>query len=166
MSVLRRVARPMLASIFITGGIDALRNPDSRAKMAAPVATKVAEMLPLPLPDDPVQLVQIDAGVKIVGGLMLATGRLPRLAAAALAASLVPTTLAGHSFWEHEDPQQRAMQRVHFMKNLGLLGGLILAAVDTGGRPSVGYLTRQATKRSKRRAVRAGRKARKALHDR
>jgi putative oxidoreductase len=166
MSVLRRVARPMLAAIFITGGIDVLRNPDSRAKMAAPVATKIADMLPVPLPDDPVQLVQIDGAVKIVGGLMLATGRLPRLGAAALAASLVPTTLAGHSFWEHDDPQQRAMQRVHFMKNLGLLGGLIIAAVDTGGRPSVGYVTRRTTKRSKRRAAMAARKARKALHDR
>jgi uncharacterized membrane protein YphA (DoxX/SURF4 family) len=130
------------------------------------VATKIAELLPIPLPDDPVQLVQIDAGVKIVGGLLLATGRLPRLGATALAASLVPTTLAAHRFWEYDDPQQRAMQRIHFTKNVGLLGGLIIAALDTGGRPSVGYLTRKAAKRSKRRAGKAATRARKALQER
>ncbi|MDP9239798.1 MAG: DoxX family protein [Actinomycetota bacterium] len=163
MSLLRRVARPMLAVPFITGGIDVLRNPDPRAKLAAPVAAKMAEVLPVPLPSDPVQLVQIDAGLKILGGLMLATGRMPRLAALGLAASLVPTTLAGHSFWEHDDPQQRAHQRIHFGKNVGLIGGLLITAADTGGRPSVGWATRQAAKRSRRRAGKAAKRARDKL---
>lgn len=166
MSLLRRVARPLLAVPFVTGGIDVLRNPDPRAKLAAPVATKMTDVLPLPLPSDPVQLVQIDAGIKIVGGLLLATGRLPRLSALALAGSMVPTTLSGHRFWEYDDPQQRVMHRIHFGKNLGLIGGLLITALDTGGRPSVGYLTRSAAKRSRRRARKAARKARKALQDR
>lgn len=164
MSVLRRVARPMLAIPFIAGGIDVLRNPDPRAKLAAPVAAKMAEVLPVPLPSDPVQLVQIDAGLKILGGLMLATGRLPRLAALGLAASLVPTTFAGHRFWEHDDPQQRTGHRVHFGKNVGLIGGLLIAAADTGGRPSVGYAAKAAAKRSRRRAQRAAKRARKRLN--
>ena len=73
------------------------------------------------------------------------------LAATVLAASLVPTTLAAHRFWEEEDPRARAAQRVHFQKNCAMLGGLILAAVDTGGRPSLGWRARRAA----RRAVRA-----------
>ncbi len=166
MSVLRRVARPMLAVPFITGGVDMLRNPDPRAKLAAPVATRIAEIMPVPMPNDPVQLVQIDAGVKIGAGLMLATGRLPRLSALALAASLVPTTLAGHRFWDYDDPQQRAAQRIHFAKNLGLLGGLVITALDTGGRPSAGYLARRAAKRSRRRVRKTAKRAGKALHDR
>jgi hypothetical protein len=28
---------------------------------------------------------------------------------------------------------------MHFLKNLGLLGGLLLAAADTEGRPSIGW---------------------------
>jgi uncharacterized membrane protein YphA (DoxX/SURF4 family) len=166
MSIVRRVARPLLAAPFITGGIDVLRNPDPRAKMAAPVAARLTEILPVPLPSDPVQLVQIDAGVKIVAGLMLATGRLPRLSALVLAGSMVPTTLAGHRFWEYDDSQQRTTHRVHVAKNLGLIGGLLITAVDTGGRPSAAYAARQAAKRSRRRARRATRRARKALHNR
>lgn len=163
MSILRRMARPMLAVPFITGGIDVLRNPDPRAKLAAPVAAKMAEMLPIPLPSDPVQLVQIDAGLKVIGGLMLATGRLPRLAALGLAASLVPTTLAGHRFWEYDDRQQRTAQRVQFGKNLGLVGGLLITALDTGGRPSAAYAAKSAARRSRRRAKRAAKRARNKL---
>ncbi len=42
--------------------------------------------------------------MQIASALALATGRAPRLAATVLAASLVPTTLAGHRFWEESDP--------------------------------------------------------------
>ncbi len=60
------------------------------------------------------------------GGAALALGIVPRAAAAGLIASLVPTTLAGHRFWEEEDPQARRMQLTQFLKNLGLIGGLVL----------------------------------------
>jgi putative oxidoreductase len=59
------------------------------------------------------------------------------VAALALGASLVPTTFAGHRFWEEGDPKQRAAQKIHFLKNVGLLGGLLLAALDTEGQPSL-----------------------------
>src|SRR3954471_17482445 len=125
--LVRRIARPLLASTFVVGGIDTLRNPQSRVAGARPVVEKVAEQadkqLPVQVPRDVEQWVKIDAGVKVGAGALLAIGRLPRLSAAALAASLVPTTLAGHRFWEHQDPQQRAGQQIHFLKNLGLLGG-------------------------------------------
>ena len=42
------------------------------------------------------------------------------------------------------DPKERFGQLSHFLKNLGLLGGLLLAAVDTEGKPSVGYRARRA----------------------
>ena len=147
MSLSRRVARPMLAAVFVSGGIDVLRRPGPRAQMAEPVATKLAE--PLPLPSDPEQLVKINAAVQVVAGLLLALGRFPRLAATALAASLVPTTLAGHRFWEIEDPTQRAQQRIHFFKNMSMLGGLILAMVDTEGAPSLGWWARRAAGRAR-----------------
>jgi uncharacterized membrane protein YphA (DoxX/SURF4 family) len=138
MDLLRRVARPMLATTFIAGGIDTLRNPAPRVEIAADVATEVAEAAPVDLPDDPEQLVQIDAAVKIVGGLLLASGgRLARIGALACAASLIPTTWAGHRFWEIDDPAERAQQQIHFLKNVSMLGGLLIAAADTGGRPSI-----------------------------
>lgn len=169
MPIARRLARPMLAAMFISGGLEALRDPKPRAARAGGVATKIADALPVRLPDDPVKLVQIDAGVKIVGGLLLATGRMPRLAALALAGSLVPTTFGGHKFWEYDDPTQRANQQIHFLKNIGLLGGLILAAVDTEGRPSAAYRTRSASqraaKKAKKKAKHAAKVARHSLPD-
>lgn len=160
-SLSRRLARPMLAAIFVSSGIDVLRRPGPRAKVAAPVATKLAE--PLPLPSDPEQLVKINAAVQVVAGSLLALGRFPRLAAAALGASLVPTTFGGHRFWEHDDPGQRSQQQIHFLKNTGLLGGLILAMVDTEGAPSLPWRARQAARRAQRKARRKLSQAQDAL---
>jgi uncharacterized membrane protein YphA (DoxX/SURF4 family) len=92
--------------------------------------------------------VQVNAAAQVAGGILLALGWFPRLAAILLAGSLVPTTLAGHRFWEIDDPADRARQRNQFLKNLGLLGGLILAAVDTEGRPSVTWRAKRAAKRA------------------
>lgn len=143
--IVRRVARPLLAVSFVSGGIDTLRNPTPREAKAEAVAPQIAEKLPLP--NDTERLVKINAVVQIVGGLLLAFGRFRRLAACALAASLVPTTLAGHRFWEEDDPTKRAQQQIHFFKNAGLLGGLVLASLDTEGAPSLGWRAKRAAKK-------------------
>ena len=127
----------MLAGIFVSGGFKALTNPDPLVKPAEPVTHQVAPLLAKvheKVPTDPRTLVQINGAVQIAGGLLLPT-RLHRIAALALIASIVPTTAAGHRFWEREDPAERQQQQIHFLKNLGLLGGLLLAVVDTDGRP-------------------------------
>ena len=152
MSVTRRIARPLLAAVFVSSGIDTLRNPGPRVAMAESLPDEVTESLPV---DDTEQLVKINAGVQVAAGVLLAIGRFPRLAAAALAGSLVPTTLAGHSFWEEGDPGARAQQQTQFLKNAGLLGGLILAMFDTEGEPSVAWRTKKAAERARRRAAEA-----------
>jgi putative oxidoreductase len=63
-----------------------------------------------------------------------------------LAAGLVPTTLAGHPFWG-VPKEQRAAHRTQFLKNVSLLGGLLLAAVDTEGKPSLGWRGRRAARK-------------------
>ena len=88
--------------------------------------------------------------IHVVAGSMLALGRAPRLSSFALAATLIPTTFGGHRFWEEADPQVRANQQTHFFKNVSMTGGLILAAVDTEGKPSVAW-------RAKRQARKAAR---------
>jgi putative oxidoreductase len=150
--LLRRIARPLLASSFIFGGIDTLRNPQSRVPGARPVVEKVTEQadkqLPVHVPRDVEQWVKADAAIKVGAGTLFALGKFPRLSALLLAGSVVPTTLAGHRFWEHQDPKERFGQLSHFLKNLGLLGGLLIAAADTEGRPSVGYRARRAAHRA------------------
>jgi uncharacterized membrane protein YphA (DoxX/SURF4 family) len=143
----------MLASMFIAGGIDAVQHPDSKVKRAEPVAMPLAERLPLP--DDPAELVRINGAVQAGAGVLLAAGKLPRLAALALIGSLIPTTAAGHRFWEETDDQARAQQRTHFLKNMAMLGGLILAATDTDGRPSLSWRARQAKDEARQRTLTA-----------
>ena len=176
--LVRRIARPLLASSFIWGGIDTLRNPQSRVPGARPVVEAITEQadkqLPVQVPRDVEQWVKIDAGVKVGAGALFALGKFPRFSALLLAGSVVPTTLAGHRFWEHDDPKERFGQLSHFLKNLGLLGGLLLAAVDTEGKPSVGYRARRSAKaaavateksfeQASKRAAKAQKKAEKKL---
>lgn len=145
----RRIARPLLAGIFVSDGFAQLRDPKPFLRTADPGAAQTVPALPIPLPSDPAQLVRIDGAVKLGAGSMLALGRLPRLAAVALIGSLVPTTLAAHRFWAEPSPVRRNEQQVQFLKNLGLLGGLLLAAVDTEGRPSLGWRARRAARSAK-----------------
>lgn len=155
MSLSRLVARPMLASIFLVGASAALKNAELNASRAKPVLDKVVPTIKragVPIPEDAALLVRINAGVQVAGALGLATGRAPRLSAAVLAASLVPTTAAGHRFWEAEDPTQKTQQKLHFFKNVSVLGGLIIAAGDTDGKPGVAWRTRHAAKEARREA--------------
>lgn len=146
--ILRRVARPLLASVFISSGIQELRQKETHAEVMKPLLDKTvgprADRIPQQVPTDPVTFVQIDGAIKTAAGAMLALGIFPRVASVLLLGTLVPSTAAGHPFWEEKDPQQRQQHTIHFLKNAGLAGGLLLAAADTAGKPSVGWRARRA----------------------
>jgi len=166
MTITRLLARPMLATIFVAGGINAIRNTEAHAvrakKVTDRVVPKVQQAAPgAPIPTDPQTLVRINAGAQILAAAALATGRAPRLSATVLAASLVPTTLAGHPFWEESDPQAKAAQRLQFMKNTSILGGLLLAGVDTDGRPGLAWRARRAAADVRREATQVAKDARR-----
>jgi putative oxidoreductase len=162
MPVLRAVARPLLASIFVLQGYDTLRHPGKYAAAAEPVARPIAERVPV-LSGKPEQAVRINGAVQLVAGSLLALGRFPRLSALAIAATLVPTTLAGHRFWEASSEEdgagEREQQQIHFLKNLSMLGGLLIASADTAGSPSVAWRTRHAAKATRKEASRLARTA-------
>ena len=126
MGLIDRLARVLLSGIFISGGIDVLRDPGPRAVIAGPFLERVRPLAPA-LPSDPVLVVRANAAIQIAAGATLAVGILPRLSALALAGSLVPTTLGAHRFWEMQGPAV-AQQRTQFLKNAAVLGGLILVA--------------------------------------
>jgi uncharacterized membrane protein YphA (DoxX/SURF4 family) len=137
----------MLASIFVVNGVRVLARPDAKVEAARPVTdrlTPMLERLDPRIPTDPRTLVRIKAATDVLAGVALATGRVTRPAAALLAAGLVPSTLVHNPKTDGD-----------FLKNLGLLGGLLLAAVDTEGRPGVGYRTSHAVDRSQRTVKRA-----------
>jgi uncharacterized membrane protein YphA (DoxX/SURF4 family) len=145
----------MLASIFVVDGVRHFINPDSKVDTARWVLDRVGPTLEKTdprIPTDPRTVVRAKAASDVLAGLALATGHFTRPAAALLAAGLVPTTAAGFA---------REKQPTDLLKNLGLIGGLLLAAADTQGRPSLRYRTTHAVDRSSRAVKRAAKTARR-----
>jgi putative oxidoreductase len=150
MTPIRTAARTLLGALFVGSGWLALRHPERLVTQAKPVTDRLNPALTAAnLPTDPETLVKVNGAVHVAGGLLLATGHFTRPAAALLAATVVPSTVAAHPFWTESDPQRRADQQVQFAKNLGLLGGLLYAAVDRGGRPSRAWRARHAGRTAK-----------------
>jgi putative oxidoreductase len=61
--------------------------------------------------------------LELVGGFLLLLGFKARLAAAMLILFLIPATLIFHDFWTFPADKQMS-ETIHFLKNLGILGGL------------------------------------------
>ena len=147
--LVRRIARPLLAAPFVYGGISTLRKPQDRVPGARPVVEKIAE-----------HGRQAAAGAGAQGRRAVGEGRRRRQGGrrrpvrrwAGCPGSprsrcrprscrrRWPATASGST----TDPTERFGQISNFLKNAGLLGGLLLAAVDTEGKPSVGYRARRA----------------------
>jgi uncharacterized membrane protein YphA (DoxX/SURF4 family) len=148
--LIRRIARPLLSVAFIGQGVDALRNPKPAADAARPALDGMRQ-LPDPIgpkvPSNAETFARANAAVQVGGGLLLASGKLPRLASAALAFTVIPGSVGGHMFWNEADPQRKADERRALMTDLSLLGGLIIAAVDTEGKPSLGWRGRRAARK-------------------
>jgi putative oxidoreductase len=160
MSPTRRLARTMLAGVFISGGINVLRQPGPRAEQVrqSGLVDKLPPQVPEPL-RTPEGIVRANAVADIVGGLALLRSRTPRLASLGLMASLAPMTFVGHPFWQEKDKQAKQHQQMHFLKNVGLLGGLLLSASDTGGRESVPHAVGRLSRKAKKEARKAGTRA-------
>lgn len=150
--LVRRIARPLLATAFIAEGVDVFRNTKESAAAAEPVLDKGREVLPdnvtQQLPSDAATLIRINAAVQIGGGALLATGKFPRIASLALAGTLVPSKLGSHQFWNESDPVKKKADTKEFLTGVSLLGGLLIAAVDTEGKPSLGWRGRRAASRA------------------
>ncbi|MFP2991013.1 DoxX family membrane protein [Mycobacterium intracellulare] len=148
--VIRRIARPLLSVAFIGQGVNSLLNPKSAAQAAAPAVDglqALPDSVSANIPSDPETVAQITAAVQIGGGLLLASGKLPRIASAALAVTVLPANIGAHSFWNESDPAVKAQKRQQFLTDLSLLGGLLIASADTAGKPSLGWRGRRAAER-------------------
>jgi putative oxidoreductase len=108
MSLANTLGRGLLANMFIQNGFGAFLEPDSRAKKV--------EAAGLPQPR---QSVILNGALMVLGGTVLA-------------ACLIPTTFVGHLYWKEENPAAKANQKIHFFKNLAMLGGLLVVIGGEG----------------------------------
>lgn len=117
--MIRAVKHVFLSGIFIVGGWGAFSKPGGRPKMVAAAG--------IPQPE---QAVVLNGALMILAGLLLGLGIAPRFVAALLIGSLIPTTLVGHPFWKEEPGPEREKQLLQFLKNLGLISGLLMVVID------------------------------------
>ena len=106
----------LLASIFVISGI---------AKAMHWGAT-YAVMSQRGIPAANVALVIVII-VELGGGVMLMIGLWPRWPALVLFLYLIPVTLTMHNFWMYSG-NQRQMQQINFLKNISIMGGLLVCA--------------------------------------
>ena len=66
----------------------------------------------------------------VIGGTLLGLGIAPKVAATMLIGSMVPTTIVGHAFWKEETGPGHQNHLTQFLKNLGLIGGLLMVLTE------------------------------------
>lgn len=74
--------------------------------------------------------------MELVVGLALLAGVAVRPLALALMLFVAGTAVLGHPFWSMEGAD-RALNQIHFLKNLAIMGGLLLLSITGSGRYSV-----------------------------
>ena len=138
----------MLASYFVINGVKALRRPEEFVADAQPFADKVLPLLTsaLPaeargyLPENTAGFVRCNGALQIAGGLSLATGLGRRLGAGMLAMTMVPHVLVANPL--KAKGTERTVVSSQLGKNVALLGGVLLAAQDTEGKPNLAWRVR------------------------
>jgi len=148
--LVRRVARPLLASWYVREGLDALRDPAPHAERArravALVADRVPPGTPLSTLREPSQrqlvtLVRAHAAATVVAGLLVGLGRAPRTAALVLAALTLPTAVSNlpDKAADAGDPVAKRERRDRLVRALAFTGAAVLAAADHEGRPGMAW---------------------------
>ena len=119
------VGRILLAAIFVLSGVMKL------ADFEGALGHMQQHLVPYAS-----TLLVIAAIIEIAGGLSIMTGFLTRLGAFALFLYLVPVTLLFHDFWNLAG-QERIAQSAHFMKNLAIMGGLLILMAHGAARHAI-----------------------------
>jgi len=108
------IARILLALMFLLAGLSKFAGLEGTAGYIA------SKGLPLP------QLLALGtAALEVAGALLLIVGWHARWAALVLAAFTLLATMLFHNFWAMPADQQM-MQQLMFMKNLSVVGGLLV----------------------------------------
>lgn len=117
------IGRILLAQLFLVAGV-------RKIMYFGPTAAYFGK-LGLPMPEVTTAIV---IAIEFIGGTLLLLGKRLPLAACVLAAFTLAATYLGHAFWTAE-PAQFGNQLNHFLKNIAIVGGLLLLIPLAGRRP-------------------------------
>ena len=119
------IGRILLALIYLIAG--------SRALVAAAGTAGYFAKLGFPMPE---VMAWVAIVIELGGAILLIVGWQTRWAALLLALFTVIAALAAHRFWEF-DAALQANEMNHFLKNLAIVGGMIILAATGPGALSV-----------------------------
>ncbi|HEX6158068.1 MAG TPA: DoxX family protein [Burkholderiales bacterium] len=119
------VGRILLALVFLVAGVRKLMAPAASAGYLAKLGFPAPEVM-----------VWVAIAFELGGAILLILGWKTRWGALALALFTLIATFAAHRFWEF-DAAQYANQMNHFLKNLAIVGGMVLLAATGPGPLSV-----------------------------
>jgi len=124
------IGRVLMSVIFLGAGISKITGfAGTTAYMAArPAFVNMESALPI--------LAGLAIVAEVGGGLSLLLGWLTRLGALGLVLFLIPTTFVFHNFWTYP-PDAQGLQQAMFLKNLAMVGGLLILSVAGPGAFSV-----------------------------
>jgi putative oxidoreductase len=126
-SFLRTLTRASLVVLFPFSAADKILHWDE--------AMKQAKSGPRPFAGAARELLVMGAAVEAIAPLCIVTGRGDRQAATLLAGFCAVTALLYHPFWKHDDLFVEGKSKGRdefweFLKNFGLVGGLLYVALD------------------------------------
>lgn len=115
MAFLILVARILFSAIFILSGISHFTQIQGMGQYAG------SQGVPAPK-----FFVGLSGLMILLGGLSVLLGLWVKVGTLLLIAFLLPAAFIMHNFWAVDDPNMRATQQAHFMKNLALAGAAFL----------------------------------------
>ena len=165
MTLARVIARPLIASSFVFSGVDRLRNAGTTAPQLKPVLAGVSKVVPsaASVTSNEKLVGQVLGATQVGAALLLGIGRFSRVAALLLTVTATVNTLVDYRSADASTAEGKKARRSQLLKNLSLIGAVLLAAVDTNGRPGLAWRAGHLASGARRSAGGLGKDARKQL---
>jgi len=120
------IGRVLLVFLFISSGFNKIFG------FQGTEAALASKDVPLPAIATTIAII-----VECAGGAMIAFGWKARWAALAVAAFTLVATILFHNFWAMTDPEAISSNKINFLKNVAVIGGLLLIFSFGPGRYSL-----------------------------
>ncbi len=165
MSVVRFVARPLLATGFVASGVDRLRNANDTAKQLQPTLDRARGLVPAAAPvlSNELLVARIMGATQVGAGVLLGLGKFSRLAALALTVTSGLNAMVEYKEADASSPEAKKARRNQLLKNLSLIGAVLLASVDTAGKPGLAWRAEHLATDTRRNARSVTKDARKKM---
>lgn len=158
MSLIRLIARPMLATSFVASGVARLKNSSTTGEQLRPTLERIESLVPSinGLASQEATVAKVVGGTQVGAGALLAIGKFPRLSSALLALTAILTSIAEFKNADASTKEGRANRLSALLKNISLIGGVLVAAVDRNGKPSLAWRAEHLAKDSKKNFTKTG----------